>query len=99
MTLTSDAPRVLSLEEILTGWGHGYMEELLEPDEDVGAYDGQVQECVWLDGTVLARPAGFDYCDYFDRLQIERCYNRQPGGCRIWTGMPSDDMRRATPWA
>lgn len=82
--------RLLKLEELQAGHGHGWEESWFEP-EDGEAGRAELTECVWINGHVMLEDgteSGDNYAEsYGKRL-------------RVWQGMepPTDEARRRETW-
>lgn len=88
-------PRLLSREQLLTGWGHGWEESWwIGDDEDPESIT--LEECVWIDGSMMM-PGGNNADadgDYW-----KEHYNKQYG-IRVWIGdrAPTEEERKAVAW-
>lgn len=93
-----EAPaRLMSLEELLDGWGCGWEETwLIGDDEEPERID--LEACVWIDGHVmLASGSTGDARGYYWQEHYGRKY-----GIRVWAGrgeIPTMEQRQHTPWA
>ena len=85
--------RVLTLEELRTSSGHGWEEIRYSGDEE-DVEGVALQECVWINGHIMLE----DGCtaDANEGIFPERYGMKY--GCRVWQGMPTDEMRKETPW-
>lgn len=85
-----DAPRVLTLDEILTTGGAGWLEDHIITD---GGVLGQTLTCcAWLHGFVTDAD-GF----HLDGSYLRAHYNK-PRGLRVWNLKPTDEQRKAAAW-
>ena len=96
--MTENEARRLTLNEVLTTAGRGWVENWLRPEGLRDPGDKIVLECCWLYGAMIERAEGYDYVDFSDRALVEQQYG-QRYGLRIWTARPSDALRESTPWA
>lgn len=88
-------PRVLSLEEVKSGKGAGWMENWVEPDE--GPEIKELLECAWIRGAALVYYT-MGYTDYASEGEFfDRMYGKKYG-FRIWTGRPSPALMESEPW-
>ena len=96
LELLGGTPRVLTLDEVLTGKGCGWIENWFEPDEETGAPDyKELFECAWCYGGVVMMESGM--LDHSEPEHVKKFYGKKYG-TRIWTGRPTEEEREATPW-
>ena len=89
-------PRVLSLEEVKSGKGAGWMENWFEPDDE-GPEIKELVECAWIRGAAVAYDT-MGYTDYYgDGEHFDRMYGKK-FGFRILTGRPSPALMESEPW-
>lgn len=86
-------PRVLTLEEVMTTGGVGYVEDWFEGDGELPE-EKTVNECAWLRGAIILYEPEAHYTDVCYQDAVERGYNRRYG-MRVWTAKPSDQEREA----
>lgn len=86
-------PRVISLDELNTTSGAGWIEVWLEGDPDEGMEEEKfLTECGWCKGNYITDDGDFSIADY-----IQTHYNKKYG-IRIWTAKPTDEQREAVRW-
>ena len=86
-------PRVLTQEELRTSSGHGWEEIWYSGDEE-DVEGVALQECVWINGHIMLE----DGCTADANGGIFQERYGMKYGCRVWQGMPTDEMRKETPW-
>ena len=87
--------RLLTLEELETGFGHGWEEcWLIGDDEDPERFD--LEECVYLHGHLILE-SGSTANARSDHWQ--ESYNKR-FGMRVWEGIdpPTEEQRKAVAW-
>ena len=86
--------RVLSLDEILTGVGVGWLENwyAADPDEEGDEERFCMTECAWVYGCLVTEDGNTSRPE-----QVKALYN-QHYGMRVWTGPLPEEERRETPW-
>lgn len=91
--LKAQEPRVISLDELNTTSGAGWLEVWLEGDPDEGMKEEKfLIECGWCKGNYITDDGDFSIADY-----IQTHYNKKYG-IRIWTAKPTDEQREAVRW-
>lgn len=87
--------RLMSLEDLRTGNGRGLEEVWCMGDQKEGEAEGiWLAECVWINGHIMLG----DGCtaDAHEAPYVEG-YGKK-GGCRVWSGLPTDQQRMEAPW-
>lgn len=92
----TDTPRVITLGEIVDGWGHGWIECWFEDDEGELEFK-TLNEGVWLMGAMLERDGDNGYIDMWAEDSIVQNYNRRYG-VRVWSDRPDDETREKVAW-
>ena len=91
--LEEKEPRVLTLEELMSSSGGGFVEIWFEGDPEEELKEEKVLiECGWCRGCYVSEDGDFSNEDY-----IAWQYNKRYG-LRIWTGRPTDEQREAVKW-
>jgi len=82
--------RLITLEELQTGHGHGWEECWMEP-EDGEAGGAELTECVWINGHVMLEDGTGSAGNYAEHYGYR---------LRIWAGeeAPTDEARRRETW-
>ena len=96
MKILKREARLLTLEELKKGIGHGWEEcWLIGDDEDPERFD--LEECVFLHGHLILE-SGSTANANSDHWQEN--YNKR-FGMRVWEGIdpPTEEQRKAEPWA
>ena len=86
-------PRVLTLDEVLTTSGAGWVEIWFSADDNDGEPESkELMECAWCKGNYLTTDGDFSDSDY-----LSNNYNKHYG-VRIWSAKPTPEEQEATPW-
>ena len=91
MTNNEAPARVLTLDEVLTGKGGGWLEEHYLADAENPVDEVYLTECAYVKGWAVTQNG-----EFIAELKAET-YGKK-GGARIWSAMPTEEQREQTPW-